>query len=58
VDGLAMMDPFPCVFARVSHDNKLKIIRALQQKGHVLAMVGDGVNGKTKKLPLSIFTPN
>lgn len=36
--------PSVSVFARVSPDHKVRIVRALRDNGHITAMTGDGVN--------------
>lgn len=43
-EELAQVIPRTTVFARTSPDHKMKIVKALQYRGDVVAMTGDGVN--------------
>ncbi|MFI1561911.1 HAD-IC family P-type ATPase [Streptomyces sp. NPDC020490] len=49
IDSLSATDRIPAIdraslFARVSPEHKVRIVQALREAGHVVAMVGDGVN--------------
>ena len=43
-DGWQRIAGETAVFARVSPEQKLRIVEALQRQGHIVAMTGDGVN--------------
>ncbi len=43
-DELKMCVEETNIFARVSPEHKLRIVQALQERGHIVSMTGDGVN--------------
>jgi Ca2+-transporting ATPase len=43
-NNLVKLSPFPSVFSKLSPENKLAIVKALQEKTHVVALTGDSVD--------------